>query len=78
MTDLSGVSTCDVMDEEKSRPRWETSLSITLGTAGMQGPRPAPPERPHKKLLRRIDLALRGLDFQALGYLDQWGYLHLY
>ena len=43
----------------------ETSLSVTLGTAAMQGPRPAPPERPHKKLLRRIDLALRGLDFQA-------------
>lgn len=53
------------VDTSEVKVTQETSLSVTLGTAAMQGPRPAPPERPHKKLLRRIDLALRGLDFQA-------------
>jgi len=54
------VDTCEVKVTQ------ENSLSISLGmSSSMQGPRPSPPERPHKKLLRRIDLALRGLDFQA-------------
>lgn len=53
------------VDTSEVKVTQETSLSVTLGMAAMQGPRPAPPERPHKKLLRRIDLALRGLDFQA-------------
>ncbi|CAE7524656.1 dennd1a [Symbiodinium sp. CCMP2456] len=62
------------IDSGEIRVLQENSMSAMLGFCSTRpgehrlvGPRPRPaaPDRPHKKLLRRLDLALRGIDFEA-------------
>ncbi|CAE7195513.1 dennd1a [Symbiodinium sp. CCMP2592] len=62
------------IDSGEIRVVQENSMSAMLGFCSTRpgehrlvGPksRPAAPDRPHKKLLRRLDLALRGIDFEA-------------
>ncbi|CAK0847233.1 unnamed protein product, partial [Prorocentrum cordatum] len=40
-------------------------LSVGGADQGVVGPLPPPPERPHRKLLTRVGLAMQGVDFQA-------------
>ncbi|CAJ1355936.1 unnamed protein product [Effrenium voratum] len=53
------------IDTSEVRESQESSLCASLVSRGTVGPRPLAPERPKKKLMNRIKMALKGQDFQA-------------